>query len=333
MAEPETHVRIAAGGWNWLTIASQLLIGLEGSGYPDPDADHAWDRDISRVEVIAPATNRAALSTVEMVGRNEAEIAITTPTAITKLAQKGRGPFSEQYDISTIGVLPHEDWLGFAVRADSDIYSIADIRDQRMGIDLSRTLPHYPPYRNVTGYLVDEVLKQYQISDEKIERWGGSVDYGGRKNIEGLINGEYDALFDEAMMTPSWNEITHNVDLRFLPVDEEVLEFLSDSYGLGRKVLPEGYLPGVDQDIPTVDMSGWVIIIRDDVEDHIAYHAARALDDQKEVINQRFRELMDEDRYTKPPMTSDIDMTQVRKKVETPLHPGAERYYESQGYD
>lgn len=332
MTEPETQLRIAAGGWNWLTIASQMLIGLEGSGYPDPNAEYAWDRDTSRVEVIAPATNRAALSTVEMVGRDEADIAITTPTAITKLAREGRGPFSEQHNISTIGVLPHEDWLGFAVRADSDIYSLSDIQEHQMGIDLSRTLPHYPPYRNVTGYLVDEVLKQYQISDEKIERWGGSVDYGGRKNIEGLIDGEYDALFDEAMMTPSWNEITNNVDLRFLPVDEDVLEFLSDSYGIDRKVLPEGYLSGVEQDTPTVDMSGWVIIVRNDINDDIAFHATRAIDEQKEVLNQRFQELLKEDRYTKPPMTSDIDMTQAHRKAKIPLHPGAEQYYESQGY-
>lgn len=329
----KTELRIATGGYNWLSVATEILLGLEGSGYPDPHADYEWDRDSSSVEVIAPPCNRAALTTVEMVGSGEADVAITTPGAIARLAKQGKGPFSDRQPISAVARLPHADRLAFAVREDSDIHSLSEIRDREEPFHLSRSMPHYPPYRNVTGYLIDEVLAQYRISEEQIESNGGTVDYGGRKNIDGLVSGEFDALFDEAMMTPSWHKIAHNTDLRFLPVDEEILSYLEDARGLDRETIPEGYLPGVHEDVPTLSMSGWIVAIGDDVSNEIAYHVTRALDERSEHIDKRFNEIVNEGQYTDPPMTESLDMSKACQDTGVELHPGAADYYQEQGYN
>lgn len=328
----ETRLRIATGGYNWLAIATEILLGLEGSGYPDPNVDYEWDRNTSKVSVVSPPTNRAALSTVELVGRRQADVAITTPTGMAAMARDGKGPFSQEHDVAAIARLPHRDWVGFAVMADSGIESLDQIREEQRPLCLARTLPHYPPHRNVTGYLVDAVLDQYKVSDRLIRRWGGEVDYGGRRLVDGMKSGEFDALFDEAMMTPGWRKIAESVDLRFLPVDEDVLEFLSRSHGVDRGVIPEGYLPGVERDTPTVDMSGWLVVTRGDVGEDVAYHVARAIDERKRQIRERFLEKVEGDSYTEPPLTSSIDMNEAARETKVELHAGARRYYEDEGY-
>lgn len=322
------NFRIATGGSNWIGIASQIMLELGGK-LPYPDRDLPWPND-GYVQVKSTGNDWTASSALRMIERGEAEAAITTPPATAAMARQGIGHFVEKTDITAIARLPHADWLGFAVQRDSEIESIRQIREEKIGINLARAPNQNPPLSNITGFILDEILKQYGITSNRIRQWGGSIDYGGRKCVNELTSGEYNAVFDEAMMTPDWKKIAHRMDLRFLPVDEEILDRITDFYGLERREIPEGYLPGVDQDTPTISMSGWLLVIDDSLSDAVGYQVTKALDNRLDKIHDFFRQKSTE--YTNPPLSSEIDMAEAWRDTKIPLHPGAERYYEDQGY-
>lgn len=326
--ESGLEFRIATGGSNWIGIASQIMLELGGK-LPYPDRELPWPDD-GYVEVKSTGNDWTASSALRMIERGEAEAAITTPPATAAMARRGIGHFVEKTDVAAIARMPHADWLGFAVRSDSGIESLRQIREEQIPIDLARAPNQNPPLSNITGFILDEILKQYGITNRRIREWGGSVDHGGRKCVGKMTSGEYDAVFDEAMMTPDWKEISHSTDLRFLPVDEEILSRLTDFYGLERDVIPEGYLPGVTEDTPTISMSGWLFVIDESLSDAVGYQAAKALDERQEQIHGFFRQKSTE--YTNPPLSSEIDMNEAWKDTKIPLHPGAEQYYEEQGY-
>lgn len=328
ITESDLDFRIATGGSNWVGISSQVMIGL-GGGLPYPGRPQPWP-DGGTLGVISTGNDWTASSALRMIGRGEAEAAITTPPATAHMARKGKGHFVEEVDLAAVAKFPHDDWLGFAVQADSEIESLAQIRDERLGINLARAPSAHPPYSNITGFLLDEVFKQYNLSSRKLREWGGTVNDGGRKLVEEIIEGDYDALFDEAMMTPDWREITHNADLRFLSLDEDVISFISGEFGFGRGVIPEGYLPGVVEDTPTLSMSSWLFVIDSTLPESVGYHVVRALDERKDKIH-RFFESKSAD-YTNPPLSDEIDLSKAWKDTQIPLHPGAARYYEEHGY-
>lgn len=309
-------------------IASQLVLGL-GGGLPYPDRDMPWPNK-GELGVISSGNNWTISPSLRMIGRGDAEAAITTPPATAYMARKGIGHFVEKHELSAVARLPHRDWLGFAVREDSGIESLKQIREENMAIKLARTPSQNPPYSNLTGFLLDEVLKHYGISTPRIKAWGGQVNDGGRKLVDGLVNDEFDAVFDEAMMSPEWNEITQANDFRFLPVDEEVITYISELYGIEKGIIPEDYLPGVEQDTPTIDMSGWLLVIDSELSDAVGYHVAQALDNRRDQIHHHFDSYTED--YTNLPLSSRVDMNEVWKDTKIPLHPGAEIYYEEQGY-
>lgn len=326
--QDEIQFRIATGGSNWVNIAGQVMLGL-GGGLPYPGRDLPWPHD-GNISVKTTGGDWTASSALRMIRRGEAEAAITTPPATARMANKGVGHFVERHNLRAVAHMPHDDWLGFAVQADSDIESLRQIREEEMGINLARAPSQSPPMRNITGMILDEVLKQYGISDQRIEEWGGSINQGGRKVVEGIQSGEYDALFDEAMMTPDWKEITDTTDLRFLSVEDDILDHLSTLYGLEKATIPEGYLPGVASGIDTVSMSGWLLVIDGSLSDAVAYHVTRALDERRSQIHRFFESKSSE--YTNPPLSDSIDMNEAWKGTKIPLHPGAKAYYEEKGY-
>lgn len=331
----QTHIRIAVGGLNWTMIGSQLMLGFSG-GRPSADEfqeEGKWLQE-ARADVVNPWDKRVSMAALRMLERGEAEVAMTTPPANAYMARHALGRYFESHDISAIARLPHEDWVGFVVRADTGIKSLEEIREVQPELHLVRRPREYtdPPKKSITGFIVDEVMKQYGLSDSRIEQWGGSITYNGRHLGPEIADREFNALFDEAMMTPQWRELAESTDLRFLPVGEDVIELLTDMYGLQRGEIPKGFLPGIESSVPTISMSGWLLTIRDDLDDQVAYRITEALDNKAETISSFF-EGMDTDRgYTKPPLTSPIDMNEVWKGTQIPLHDGAEQYYEEHGY-
>jgi len=172
------------------------------------------------------------------------------------------------------------------------------------------------------------VLEQYGFGFDDIERWGGKLlrDRPRNQKLPGIqpVSAEFDAIFDEAIMTNRWKSLTERYDLEFLSIEEEIIDCLVED-GWSRGVLPKGRFRGVDRDVPGIDFSGWFLFCREDMDEELAYYTIQAIDDQQKQINEWF------DAPTSG-MTEHVDMRELARNLPIPLHPGAQAYYRDKGY-
>jgi uncharacterized protein len=317
MLSSPIDLRILCGGQNWMSVGSLLAVGLDGYYSKLPQG--------STVAAITADPGRMCMEGPGLVASGRYHMGITTPSWLVAMARAGQGPFKEPLPLCAIAVFPHDDRLALAVRAETGITSLSQIRDEHPSLNISmpiRELGH--PAR----WVIDEILGQYGISEESIEAWGGKVlkDRPRSQNSPKAVpvDPTFDAVFDEAIMSLRWQRITESHEMRFLDVEPEPLAHCV-SMGMKAGVIETGRLRGVTRDVPTVDFTGWVLYCSEDLPDELAYLTAAALDERADQISERF---------TGPTagMTAPLDMAQVGLDLPVPLHPGAENYYREHSY-
>jgi TRAP transporter TAXI family solute receptor len=199
-----------------------------------------------------------------------------------------------------------------AVKADS---GIADLRDIA-----ARKLPVRIQIGNPDDIMIKPVLEYYGITPKQVGVWGGK--FVSRKEamthgVDVLINrsgsnanNEESAIWNWAAWTGKW---------RFLALAPDLRDKLVRELGYEHTVLPQGYLPGVTEAIPTIERSGQAVIGRADMPDEFAYTLAKAMDTHRLEYLWSIRPFF-------------LDPRTVWKLEDLPLHPGAERYYREAGY-
>jgi len=282
-----------------------------------------------RVSVVTSTDLQGALWNPVEVGTGELTLAITTPSAAARLAIEGRGPYRTACPgLRAIAAYPHMDWIVFMVSASTAITSLYQLAET-----------HYP-LRLVTGrrrgglqdvltFTVEEVLRQYGISYDAIERWGGHVFFGGPTHLGGklVLEGEADGMFQEHRHAAIWHEIAASQPMTCLAVDEEVVRHVQRTYGFAPAEIPAGAYRGVERPVPTVDFSGWLVFCREDLPDDHAYAVARACDLTREQVTQA---LPDHALLTWDLPAAGPDYMFTRTVI--PLHPGAAAYARERGY-
>jgi TRAP-type uncharacterized transport system substrate-binding protein len=310
-------VKILAPGQNWLKIGSMLALGLDGYYSPLPKG--------STVSVTTFDPGPACMDAPRLVAEGRYHMAITTPVWYGRMAMEGKGFFDRPLPIRAIAAFPHDDRLVFAVKQGTGIRSLRQIVDEQRPLKVSTPTPEM---RHPAGIVADEVLKLYGASLDHIERWGGKIlrDRPRNQNAPGSapVDPSFDAIFDEAIMTRRWKRLTEEYDLRFLPVDDHVLSELVRR-GMKRGVLARGRLRGVEEDVATLDFSGWLLLCHAEIPDELAYLTVAALDEQAGNIQGLFS-----DRSSG--LTGTIELSQACRAVEMTLHPGAEAYYREKKY-
>lgn len=310
-------VKLLGGGQNWLPLCARIAIGLNGYYSPLPDG--------STVSVTTQEPGRNCFEAPVLVAAGRYHMAITTPAWVGRLAAEGREPFTERLPICSLAKFAHDDRLVFAVRRETGIESLRDIKERKYPLRVS-TPVRETRHPGVWG--AERVLEEYGFNFDDIVSWGGALlrDRPRTQALPGVapVSAEFEAVFDEAVMTPRWINLTQTYDIRFLPVEEDVIRSL-EKKGWRRGVLPKGRFRGVDQDVPGIDFSGWYLFCRQDMDEELAYLTIKAIDDQKAFINKWFD-------GPKSGMTSPVDMRELARDLPLPLHKGAEAYYREKGY-
>lgn len=306
--------RFLMPGQNWIKIGSVLGLGLAGYDSPLPPG--------SRVALVMGDPGVLCMEGPAMVHRGEADVCMTTPLWYAGAAFAGKWDFGVGLNVLAIASFPHDDRLAFAVREETGLRSLRDLRERqyplRVAIPASRQL-------HPAGVVAEEVLAQYGVTLRDIEAWGGQVLHRiSLTAADGpIVDPAFDAVFDEAIMTRRWYRLAEEYKLRFLPLDEPVLQHF-ERRGIPRGVIARGRLPGVTEDVPTLDFSGWVLLARADLPDAFTYQLTRVLDEQKEAIHALFG--------PQSGLTGRIDLAQSARELPLPLHPGAAEYYRERGY-
>jgi uncharacterized protein len=265
---------------------------------------------------------------IESVANGEVDLAVTTPLDVTlEWALSGREffkgtPFPH---LRSLCYLPQDDRLVFAVRADTGITSFEDLRNKQYPLKIATTCHDR---NNLMTWVVDEIFKLHGIEPSDIVKWGGAWMEHDHPRIclPQVISGAANAVFNEGIMVPQWNEVIEKVPMRFIPMEREVLDKLK-TRGLRPAVMPKGRL-GADRDIDCIDWSHWPIVVQSSMDEELAYRITSMMVEEREHLESRFRHLPPD----RSPMTYPIDPFTMWKGLGAPLHPGAERYYRENGY-
>lgn len=264
---------------------------------------------------------------IEGLVSSEVDLTITTPYDVTpEWAMAGSNFFKGETPrpfIRSLGWLPQNDRLVFAVREDTGITSFQDLRDRKFPLKIASG---FRTKDNLMMWAIDRVLEEHGV---EVEAWGGEwVEHDfPRICVPFVTNGQANAIINEAIVVPQWRELVEKVPMRFLPFEPEALKALAKKYGLRPAVLRKGYLK-VPEDVPCLDWSNWAILVREDMDEALAYRLTAIMVEQRAELEGRYRHLPSEI----APLTYPIDPYSMWKGVGAPLHPGAERYYRENGY-
>jgi TRAP transporter TAXI family solute receptor len=266
---------------------------------------------------------------IEAVARGEVDLGITTPLDVPlEWAREGKHMFAGRpYPfLRTLGYYPQDDRLVFAVREDTGLTSFADIRERKYPLRLATSLVDE---ENFQTYVIDRALEAHGIAPDDFEKWGGKRLGSERPQscLAQAVSGEADAAFFEGIMTPGWYEWVEKTKVRFIPFARDALASLQRDYGLRPATLAKGRLKA-PEDIPCLDFSHWAVVVRDDMDEEVAYRITAVLVEHRGEMEARFRHIPVE----RSPMTYPVDPYAMSKGLGAPLHPGAERYYREHGY-
>ncbi len=265
---------------------------------------------------------RAAL---EAVARGEVSLCWINPSAAVTMAVAGTGPFAEPLPLRAIAVFPSWDVMGFAVHSSTGITSFEEMAEKRPVLSLSTRTTIEPPFdEDGTMFTVDAVLSAAGFSLADMRAWGGTIQPVSRPSddarMSAIGSGAVNAVFDEGIKSWSAHALEHG--FRFLPIEGAVRERL---VGMGFRpvMMPAAQIPGLPQDVPTLDFSGWPMVVHADMPDDVAYALC-------EAIALRADDIPTDN--GKP-----VDMAQLpgddsEAPLDVPLHPGAERFYRERGF-
>jgi TRAP transporter TAXI family solute receptor len=225
-------------------------------------------------------------------------------------------------ELRAIAFVDQPMWMGFAVKRDTHIKSFEDIRDRQFPLRL-----YTYKGSEITGgiaFVIEEVLKAYDISVEKIEQWGGHIwtDLNGGK--EAVRDGNFDAFFKHVYPTygpvgKAWQEATILNNLRFLAIKDEVLTAVTKRHRLRPGILLNTLLKGVDADVPAIFLKGHTIYVSERLDDETAYLIASSYCKHSDEFLMRYVP------FGYNPLVACRDAA-------IPLHPGAERFYRENRY-
>jgi len=262
-----------------------------------------------------------APNSIDAVASGRADIAICNPGAVLSMALNGAAPFKEPIPVRAIFVLPQFDQFAFAVKADTGITSLADIRDRKYPLRVSLR-----GQRDHSVHLVaSQVLEAYGFSFDDIERWDGVVRLddefpNGPNRIGAVERGEIEAIWDEAL--PMFGQRALELGMRFLPVDEPELRQL-EAKGLRRVAIPRSIYPALESDVWTVDFSGWPVFCLESTPDQIVTAFCAAVEARKANVPW----------YGEGPMDLRLMVSDPPEAPLTiPLHPAARRFWQEKGY-
>jgi hypothetical protein len=150
-----------------------------------------------------------------LVGNKKYTFGFGNPVGLSAMAYLGCGFYKKKIPLRAIGVFPTWDRLIFAVRPDTGIESIEDIKKQKYPLRIST---RRRGKLATTIYAIEEVLKAYGLSYRDIEKWGGKImeapNPSGPERRDAILSGNADAVFDEGVK--SWGPTALKAGMRFL---------------------------------------------------------------------------------------------------------------------
>ena len=196
------------------------------------------------------------------------------------------------------------------VLADSGIYSISDLRDRRIGVNVMGS-GAFKTSMQVFSTLGMEMGVDYQAFHLAFQE---SIDALSMRRIDAQV-------FTVGAPMPALLELGMTHDFRVLPFTYEEMRKISDRFPYySPGVMLAGTYPNIQEDVPTL-MAFTIVWANADLPEQTAYDILRAIWENRADLEAAH------------PVTRDIgpDLVQRGLLGVATLHPGAERFYRSIG--
>jgi len=251
--------------------------------------------------------------TANLMGISTGQYNIAFSTSdVTWDAWQGEGFFKEKGQIrnfSNVATLyPHMSQI--VVRADSGINSIEDLKGKKVtpatkglsnDIEMLRLLELY-------GMSADDLKIQYVNFNDAARQFN---------------DGQVDCLFFTGLPVPhpSLINVGSTNDIKFLPVPEDKIKKMVETYGgLNSVVLPANTYEGQKDPVPGIGIAMHLVVSNDMPEEEV-YNITKTIVEnlakyQETAVNMKF-------------LKSPEDVAQ---DVGIPFHPGAKKYYQEKGW-
>jgi TRAP-type uncharacterized transport system substrate-binding protein len=305
-----------------LEIASEMV----GGDAPYENPDYYQAKAVLRSAIVPGRTvtlfGSSTAEGITAIAKREADLAIINPSAMLAVAARGRSVFKQPQPVRAIAVIPSWDQFVFAVRPETGLQRFEEIAARRVPLRISmRGMADHALHT-----MFDDVAACAGFSREDIAAWGGGVrkegglPYPGTAKFAALLNGEIDAIFDEA--AAFWTNEALDAGVTVLPLSEATIQKL-ETLGYRRAILPKAEFPKLPHNMLTLDFSGWTVFVHAQAEDDLVTAICAALDARKARIPWEEEGPLPVERMCREAR----DTPQI-----VPLHPAAERYWRERGY-
>jgi len=265
----------------------------------------------------------AAISNVILLHKGEGDVAFSF-SPVGKWAWDGvkEAGFDEKMtNVRLLATGLDTYWVPFAVTKEFDkkypIKYVSDIKEKKYPIRLTTWTKG-----GLGEYGCRLLLREHGITYADIESWGGKVFYlPAEPAADTIKTGKADAIsLSWTPKHPTYTDMMITVDMKFLPLEEEVFKKLSDQHGFTRGVIRAGEFKGVDKDVTPVLGMTTNLLVKKDLPDAVVYAFTKVLCEKKDALIVAYKPM----EVFKPET--------AWKEVGYPLHPGAEIYYKEKGY-
>lgn len=149
------------------------------------------------------------LEGIKRVYDGEVDLCIATPAKLMETALTGRGFFAgtgPMPTLRTLAVLPQRDRMMLAIDPKWQIKSFEDLRQKKPPLRIATSVDDGT---NFIGYVAMRLMEAHGISEEALTSWGGLYVLTTRPEqaIQNMEVGNADAVLQEAIMTPWWNNL------------------------------------------------------------------------------------------------------------------------------
>ena len=271
------------------------------------------------------------IEALQQVHDGEAQLCIATPAGLLPSALTGEGVFASTGPmpyLRSLGVLPQRDRMMFAIHPRFGVKSFADLHRLKPPLRIATSVDDGT---NFIGYVAMRILEAHGITNEVLESWGGSFVLTTRPEqaIENMRAGNADAVIQEAIMTPWWRELMDQQHLVPISMQADAIASLSNQHGFQPASIRAGFWKSNDniEEIPALDFSDFLVLVRHDLPEDIAYLLTWCLVEKRGVIESQYKHLQPE----RSPLTYPLDPVAM-SKPSIPLHSAAERYYRDAGH-
>ncbi|MFB6129451.1 MAG: TAXI family TRAP transporter solute-binding subunit [Salinigranum sp.] len=258
-----------------------------------------------------------SIGCIKLLDQGKADLGLNHPVT-AQWATEGKYVFDKKYD-GLRAILGHMDtyWVLIAARKKFGYSSFAELKKDKPKLKLGTG-----PEGGVANTGVKQAFEASGITYDDVKNWGGKVVRLGFGDMPSAMrNGDIDMMGWVATPGhPTWTQIANDVDLSFFSIEGDARQKMLDEGWMDMPPMPKGEF-GAAQKVPSV---GWRTMLLTDTRmaDSTAYTFAKAIVEKKDSIASAY----DAFKVFDPKKAGEKKFTAV------PLHPGAKKYLQEQGY-